>query len=753
MTNRRMIIDTSDAGWSALETELNNLMPNGGQISIQVCDYNANYSLVKAFFSEGNRPTALQTQGEGLFIMDFADYADAHRRMHNQIGEANPQTGQVVTDYYLRSEYEQSTPGGAVTQKTYGGNGRNFKDAVTWPEYIALVGKPTTNRDIYVLGHHFHVAGAGFSLSTSGKTLVMDQGTSQQAPNRMFFDYPGHKGSYYGGPLITDYGVWTDEAVAGANVWSLLLNFDTTGPSASPKQLFYRDFDPTDPQGFGKVLNFKDTQAEMEGERDSLWMASYSPGNRLYVNLPDGMTPDNRIFPAVAHVYMNAIEPAAGTNASFCEFYEERARMIPRRAASGGDNGGNFYDGVRYLRGRNNDVGCDRSGGMYMMYVDANNLPKDIKGPYVEGRTFRNAVLGWFHNRGNPADGSKMEGTHFIDCVSTDLGGVIAALASADGHADAWQGVQDDVTYEGEYRAIRCGGPFNAYVFDGNNPEQSGNYHQTAKNWTFNLTYLELRDHATYFPSVGSDSADVGLHFAGDGTVFPDITGWSINIQAGIITGFRNPIRFKWPSQVNIQVPTQGALVLEPGSYAGGDASLIRCQVASNTIYEVVLSSPTGNWKPLDRLENPTVAGEVGARIFRVVDANTIQYYVTGSGTGVGFTTGQTINNLDDTGTATAFGDGTVPGSGRFGGNPKYNNIDLSSVPAAQVINSSVVGSPVANAADGNVIGFHVQARDNILPTISTGKFVSNPHGTQDTAAWQANVANDNEYDIGSITA
>ncbi len=717
--------------------------------SVRTCAYDATLQMVKADITDAERVGSLAAlardqEGVGIFVMEMVDIDDHQRRAFNQLGEVHPECGVVVTDLYIRPDFAQASPGAAVTSVATGTTGRNFQDGLSWEDYRNLPGRPTTNVHTYVCDTVFGVVGAGYNDATN-RNIVMAEGTSAASRNRYYYDYPGHRGTLICQPLMTEaMGVFTN--VSG-DVWSVTLSgVDPHGPSASPKTWFYRDLDAATGD-YGVIMDYATSQAEMEATVDTVWMSSYVDGGTLFVHMPPGVNPNNRIIASHQNPVGNRMWVPPDGNAAFNEFIEERLRCIPRGSYPGGDNGGRFLDGARWLRGRNAENGSDRQGAMYCMYADRNALSKNITGPYIEGRKFRDALLAWFHDSlvGGPHTFS-MSGTHFIDVDTKDIGGVIKTQDNSDGHSEAWQGSPGGpITYEGKLHLIDCGGPFNCYAGTANDPVPA-NLRDEGFDLTMDCPDTLIQGHAQFWSHVGGGN-DVGIHLTGDTDITGDFENVSIKLS-GLISGFRRGIRDKWSGDKIIEAHTQDSLVVERGAYSGGDDIAVFAQVGAVTHEVTLLPGDTGTWAIGDIIEDPANSGQAIGIVTRVIGSNptVFQFRDVDEGVTPYISDAAAVVNLTGTGSGTADG-AAVLKAANICGKPILKKIKFAG-DWTEFVGSNGELPVEGNMADRNALGFHWQDEDCTYVGDTTGKFNTTAHGVQDLDAWKLNSASDNTYGI-----
>jgi hypothetical protein len=112
------------------------------------------------------------------------------------------------------------------------------------------------------------------------------------------------------------------------------------------------------------------------------------------------------------------------------------------------------------------------------------------------------------------------------------------------------------------------------------------------------------------------------------------------------------------------------------------------------------------------------------------------------------FANGETVANLDDTGTGTANGD--TAQVGRVGGNFILNNIQYGNDLDAW-IRESINGVATQNGNVPHTPEFHIQSDNSIFVGDSTGKFINGTYGTLDWPGWKAILAaQDNKHDLNS---
>ena len=514
MPARWFVLDSLHADYasvlSALDTATAAKYTGTPVQSIRDAEYDSNIKLVKANITDAERtgslaPLARDQEGTGVFLEEMRNLTEHQRWGFNHVGDPNPATGAVRKTYYLRSNHTQATVGGAITTRTDGTAGRHFADGVFSQTLDGLVGLPASDYDIVVCGDLIYAAGASHS-SSPGKAFDVKQGC------RVFFDKDGHRGCLFGAMLLSDaYGTWTDE---GGDVYSITISgVNAAGPSSSPKHFWARDKKDGD---YEKLFTYASSQAEMEANEDYIWASNYNGGNTVFVHMPTGETPNNRIFMGTVNLDQGPMPRVSGSHPTGVEFYAEKWLLNQRVDEA------NFFDGATWFRGQNNEPGMTRKGGMYGLRIEDGS--KRITGPTIFGRIMSECAIGAFYpSFGDPTKG--MTGAFFQDCESYDIGGVNPSQSNVDGHAD---GVQNgpflNATYRGRYWAIRCGAPVNFYSLEAdNNPAPGVRLGDDFSGMDWDTDDTLIQDHSTHWGgTVGSSSIDVGFHFAGDNNALPN---------------------------------------------------------------------------------------------------------------------------------------------------------------------------------------------------------------------------------------
>lgn len=714
--------------------------------SIRDCGYDANLKLVKARITDAERVGALaelahDQEGIGVFVQQMRDI-DIHQEVaFSQLGEPHPILGVVRTDYYIRPSYMVASDGAVPVARTTGTGGRNFQDAVNWEAYESIASRATTSHDTWILDDCFDAANSGYVAPTNARINYFS-GVSAANPNRWRYDYPGHRGTHWGATLLGSAVTWTD---LGSDVYSCTLPFTILSPINSPRGFLYRGIttgDGTTGGDYSSVMVSKASQALMEATEDTYYSANYTSGTTLFVHMPAGETPDNRIWAP------KSASAAFGFNngtsfKQFNEIYEEYVRIE------------NYFrhwsmDGPIYKRGRNAAYGMDRKGSAargWLLAYDLIGTSGALAGPIIDGCRLEHGILGIFVNTGlsNSAISSNWNITDF---ESYDIGGHVPDMAHSDGAPLTIQGGLNGWVMRGKFYMVRTGGAAQFYAFNNNDTNPAVVGEQDFTGIDIDCDDVLIQDHSTYWPQVGSNSADVGINLHGDANVVGDFTGNTIKLS-GLISGFRHDIRSKWASQVEITSHTVGGLVVEKGSYANSDSTGIAVQISAN-VHTVTLSSSSGNYSIGDILADPATPANAHALVTRVLSTHPtieLEYRkIDEADPDPLFANTDTVANLSDTGTGTANGDASV--IGRVGGNVKYSNIQF----AADLDvfkGSSFSLLPLGNAADRNAPGEHIVADDDIYVGATTGKFGST-HGSQDLPAWKANSSSDNVYDPNS---
>jgi len=716
--------------------------------SVRTCHYDATLKLVKANVTDAERVGSLATlahdqEGVGIFVMEFDNIVEHQRWAFNQLGEVHPEMGIVRQDFYIQSTHRQDTPGGEITAVAAGAGGRNVQDAVSFEDFNEIPGLPTQNIDVIVLGDCFMAAESGYSDIGHDQLLDIREGASATSPNRYFFDKVGHRGSYFSTVLLADsFGTWTNE---GADVWSITLaGIDPAGPATSPRSYFYRDKLDGD---YGVMLAYADSEAEMQANEDYIWMSSYAKGGTLKVHMPTGVAPNNRIFVGTKQQGVGpAINHGPDPHPRYCEFYAEKGRGIRRIGEK------NFPDGAVWYRGQSGEDGMDRRGGMYGIRIEPGT--RTIMGPTIFGRRLAEHHNGAFYYNGpgvNTAAPNNfgISGVEFHDCVTVDVGGHLPHMAHGDGHPDGYQnGPAPNCVYRGKYHAIRCGA-LHWYSLENDNRSGTVTLGDDFSGIDFQSDDFLLKDTAAHYPSVGSSSANVGIHLGGDNDAMPNLANVSF-LLTGTIEGKKHALRFKHPYQVSVKARTLGGLVLKKGSYPNADSAAVSLWVGPQ-VRSVTLTGSSGNFAVGNNLEDPDVAGLPGATVTRVIGTHptiTIEYRKVAEAITPEFLNGETVNNLDDTGAGTANGDAIAVGN--CGGNLDSDGYRFEADWDEWWISAITDAALTSDATVPYTHGLHVKADNHVYVGPTTAKFNTTKHGVQDLTAWKMNSDRDNVYDPNS---
>lgn len=217
---------------------------------------------------------------------------------------------------------------------------------------------------------------------------------------------------------------------------------------------------------------------------------------------------------------------------------------------------------------------------------------------------------GFYPNTGAGNNGVKLTNLLVEGLVGEDIAGT--NYAESDGHLLGFQEGVDGVTARYIY-GRRTGGAINLY--------QEGNWVASPVMHPYSpvlIEYFDLKDTSTGYPAEGTNSANVGVHLAGDnadeasigdGKATPPTTKQDVadvTIKHGRVRGFRYNLRDKWRDFKTIwqDIDVDEAVVADIGLIGGDSASA-----------DVVVMPYTES--------TPLVAGDVGKTITMDTDTDT----------------------------------------------------------------------------------------------------------------------------------